>query len=133
MSLLRRVSVDPLCVVYNEQPNSVLHTLVQCQFVAASREKAENPQVIGDFNSFMDWFQLIFQQHQGDINSKIAMICWMICKSKNELIWNQHSLGFVEVADSAFPVLNQWSSEDRTTDPFMGYIFHEDGSEHWNC
>lgn len=55
----------------------------------------------------------------------------MIWKNRNELVCNQHSLGYSEIVESRLSVLNQWySGQDRTYDPFMGYMSQDDGEEH---
>lgn len=59
----------------------------------------------------------------------IMLLCNLM---NNDLVWNQHGLDANEVVQSAFAVLNQWTSaQDKTFDQFMGYMIQEDGHEHW--
>lgn len=63
----------------------------------------------------------------------MSMVCWMLGKNMNDLVWNQRSLEPFEVTESAISVLNQWRSvQDKTFDRFLGYMTYEDGDEHWH-
>lgn len=61
------------------------------------------------------------------------MVCWMIWKNINDLVWNQHSMAPSEVVNSALSSLNQWKLvQDRTFDRFMGFMTQEDGVKQWH-
>lgn len=130
---MKRVDVNVLCPVCNEQPESTLHILVQCPF-AISCLNNENPSVnTGTFTSFADWLQSLFERQNRSTVLIMVMICWMLWKNRNDLIWNQRSLEMFEVVQSAKTNLIQWQSvQDRTFDRFMGFMTHEDGQERWS-
>lgn len=118
-----------LCV--NAHPDTALHILVMCPHVASSWERIHNLHVPGEFNLFFEWFHLVFQQQRNKEILIIVMVCWMLCKSRSELIWNQRSLESSQVVESAYSILSQWRSvQDRTFDRFRRYMSHEDGDEY---
>ena len=107
---------------------TALHTLVTCSYVVTCWARIHNQLVSGDFNSFSHWLQLVFQQQDTKQIHVTVMVCWMIWKHRNELVWNQRSLEITEVVESAYSILNQWKSvQDRTFDQFMGYMTQNDG------
>lgn len=62
-----------------------------------------------------------------------VMTCWMLWKSRNNLIWHQSSLDPNEVVESAYLVLKQWRSvQDRSFDHFLGFMSQDDSREHWS-
>lgn len=131
--LTKRVQVNASCAMCNDSHESIMHILVLCPFAVDNWTRSNVLCISGEFSTFMEWLQLVFQKQQSDDILAVTMICWMIWKSRNELIWNQHSLSYSEIVESALSVLNQWRIvQDRTFDPFMGYMSQDDGEEHWS-
>ncbi|XP_074323404.1 uncharacterized protein LOC141660325 [Apium graveolens] len=78
-----------------------------------------------------DWFQLVTEQHNMEVIMNTCMVCWLLWKNRNDLIWNQRSMEVSEVVNSAYQFLNYWKSvQDRTFDRSMGFMNPEDGDEH---
>ncbi|XP_074378086.1 uncharacterized protein LOC141719606 [Apium graveolens] len=70
---------------------------------------------------------------QKDVVLRIVMVCWMVWRSRNELIWNQRTIDPNEVVLSAHSILDQWSNvQDRSYDQFLGYMTPDDGMERWS-
>ncbi|XP_074327609.1 uncharacterized protein LOC141665523 [Apium graveolens] len=110
----------------------VLHIMVHYDFAILTWNNFSKLHVDGNYSTFADWLQLVFGHHSREIATNVVMICWLLWKNKNDLIWNQQSMEASEVVSSACSVLNQWNSvQDRTFDHFMGYMIPEDGDEHW--
>lgn len=78
------------------------------------------------------WFQVVLQQCvRKDVNL-IVMICWMLWKNRNDLMWNQRSVQAQEVVESETSVLDQWKSvQDKSFDIYLGYITPYDVHQHW--
>lgn len=108
MLLTRRVQVSVFCPMCNIHTEIVLHIVVLCPQAVSSWKRTNFPQICGNFDSFSEWLQLVFQQRQGEDTLIAVMICWMLWKSRNELIWKQRSLTNQEVVGLAFTVLKQW-------------------------
>lgn len=94
---LKRVQVNAFCPICNDHYETVLRSLVLCPFAVSTWAKISEQLVVGDFATFTDWLQLIFEQQSKDNVLLVVMVCWMLWKNKNDLIWNQHSLESVEV------------------------------------
>ncbi|KAL1833637.1 hypothetical protein ACET3Z_003288 [Daucus carota] len=63
-----------------------------------------------------------------------VMLCWMLWKNRNDLVWSQKCLSAMEVIQSALSVLNQWQFvQDKTFDNSLGYILPEDGRVTWQA
>lgn len=126
-------SVTDLCPTCNEQPETVLHCLVTCEFAKACHLKLGLTDVHGSFQSFLEWIQLVFQQRNKAQIHQIVTVCWMVWKSRNDLVWNQRSMDANEVVESAFVVLNHWeSAQDTSFNQFMCHMTQDDGHERWN-
>ena len=133
MLRVKRVQVNELCPVCNNFPESALHIIVLCPHAVASWEKIDSLKAQSSCASFVEWLGKVFMQHRNEDLAVMVMVCWMLWKNRNEVVWNQHSLEPKEVVESALSVLNQWKCvQDRTFDHFLGYMSYEDGDEHWS-
>ncbi|KAL8108560.1 hypothetical protein AgCh_024870 [Apium graveolens] len=128
----KQVQISALCPVCNDHNENTFHSLVSCSFATSVWSRLNLSLIVGEFNCFPDWLQLVFDQQRLEDVHLIVMVCWMMWKNRNDLVWNQHCLDSAEVLESATSVLNQWRSvQDKTFDRFMGYMTQEDGEEHW--
>lgn len=59
----KRVEVNICCPVCQNGVESILHTMVTCSFADTCWKNSGIPCVIGEFHSFTEWLQLVFQQH----------------------------------------------------------------------
>lgn len=58
----------------------------------------------------------------------------MLWKNRNDLIWNQRSVGNLEIVNAALSTLNQWRFvQDNFFDSFLGYMLKEDDLEQWQA
>lgn len=61
-----------------------------------------------------------------------SMVCWMLWKYRNDLVWNQTCLAVPEVLNMALSVLNQWYFvHDKTFDHTLWLLNPEDGQVKW--
>lgn len=130
--LSKRIQLNILCPSCNEYPETTLHALVSCPFAVRVWSRFQLRTDTDDVSSYQEWLQSIFIKHENDKIADISMVCWMIWKHRNELVWNQHGLEVSEVVNSAISSLNQWRSvQDKTFSRFMAFMNHDDGVEHW--
>lgn len=62
----------------------------------------------------------------------IAMMCWALWKSRNELMWNNKGTSVDGVIDLANYVLNQWArAQDRNVVPTTAFLTENDGAAKW--
>lgn len=128
----KRVEVDAWCPVCQRDAETTVHTLLTCTFSEECWKLSGIPKVTGQFQTFAEWFQLLLHKYRRNEIHLAAVICWMIWKNRNDLVWNQRSLGEREVVESAKSVLDQWKCvQDNSFDFFLGYMTPEDGHEHW--
>lgn len=50
---------------------------------------------------------MVFEQCRSEKIRVMVMVCWMIWKSRNDLVWKQRSMEVEEVVQSANSTLNQ--------------------------
>lgn len=128
----RNVQVSPVCAVCNADVESIFHVLVLCPFASICLAKLNCPLPSVIDSNFTEWLTMVFQ-YQKNMVLKIVMVCWLVWRSRNELIWNKRSIDPNEVVLSASSILDQWSSvQDRSYDQFLGYMTPEDGMERWS-
>lgn len=61
-----------------------------------------------------------------------AMLCWMIWKYRNDLVWNRTCLEVTEAMFSARVALNQWKAvQDKSFDRSWCLLNAYDGAELW--
>lgn len=74
----KRVQVNniyPVCNIYSE---SVLYTLVSYSYANACWSRVYQEPLFGDFGSFFEWLQLVFDQQSSNKVTITAIVCWMI-------------------------------------------------------
>lgn len=126
------MDVDKWCPVCQTSDESTLHVLVWCSFAKTCWNLLGVSVISDQYHTFMEWMQFLFDKHKNNEAQQIVMTCWMIWKSRNDLVWKQRSLEAREVVESAISVLNQWRYvQDKSFDKFMGYMTQDDGYEHW--
>lgn len=70
--------------------------------------------------------------NQTSIQAQI-MVCWMLCKNRNDAIWNQRGMVACEIVNSVLSTFNQWRSvQDKIFDNFLVYMLPDDGLEQWH-
>lgn len=101
--LLRQkwVQVNAECPVCNTSDDSILHNHVLCPFAVSSWMKLHISSICGEFKNFNEWLNQVFQQHLNEDIHIIVMVCWMLWKNRNSLMWNQRSSEPFEVVESA--------------------------------
>ena len=104
---IKQVHVNSTCPVCNEDAESILHSLVICPFTENCRSIAALPAITGAYQSFENWLQLVFDQGNKTSTTVSVMLCWMVWKNRNDLVWSQKCLTASEVVQSALSVLNQ--------------------------
>lgn len=92
---VKQVPVNDICPVYNVGQETILHSLVMCSFAENCWSKAALPVITGNFYSFAEWLELVFSQSSMDTSVISAMLCWMIWKNRNDLVWNQRKYGCI--------------------------------------
>lgn len=87
---LKKIDVNVLCPIYNEDPKFIYHILVSCQFSKACL----NVDCIWnvDQQNFMDWLAAIFKNHLEEEINFIVMLLWSLWKNMNDLVWNQRNM-----------------------------------------
>lgn len=121
-----------MCPMCNDESETVLHSLLQCSFARECFQVLNVNVSHSEINSLGDWLLLIFDQCSSTEINKVAMLCWMIWKVRNELVWNQKSKGVSNVVESASMVLNQWQiAQDKSFVNHLSFMTQDDGFEHW--
>lgn len=130
---VRSVQVNALCSTCNLLDESVLHALVSCSFADACYQLTEFISPQGTFSSFSEWLQQLFSQKVKSEIEALVMVCWLIWKNRNDIVWKQHSSEPQELVRLALSILNQWRSvQDRSYDSFLSFMSSEDGQEQWH-
>ncbi|KAL8118945.1 hypothetical protein AgCh_016437 [Apium graveolens] len=92
------------------------------------------PVITGEYQSFGDWLQLVFEQCDNSSVIVSVMLCWMLWKNRNDLVWTQKCLTAMEVMQSALSVLNQWQFvQDKSFDNSLDFILPEEGQATWQA
>ncbi|KAL8149999.1 hypothetical protein AgCh_006858 [Apium graveolens] len=129
---LKKVDVNTCCPVCQHDAETIIHILVHCSFADTCWRVAGLVRITNEFHTFREWLQWVLKTYRREEIHRAIMICWMLWKSRNDLVWNQHSMEVFEVVESATTVLNQWRSvQDKSFDNFLGYMSQDDGHEHW--
>ncbi|KAL8092543.1 hypothetical protein AgCh_034709 [Apium graveolens] len=130
--LCKRVAVLSLCPVCNIETETVLHTLVTCQFAKRCWNHAEIVVDDRDCTNFSQWLSLVMEMHSSKNVQIACMLCWEIWKNRNAVVWQQKGEEFDRVVVSAKLTFNHWwSAQDKSFDNFLGFMTQADGKERW--
>lgn len=84
------------------------------------------------YNIFMEWLTLAFDEYSKKEIQLIIMISWGIWRNRNDIVWNQKGDEFDRVVESAQLIFNQWySAQDKSFDNYLRFMTQLDGMEHW--
>lgn len=111
----RRVEVNPLCPVCNEESETILHSLVTCSFATVCHWTVSSAANTDENITFKEWMQLLCNDRNEFEVQNHAMICWQLWKNRNDIVWNQHDIDSLELVNSAYSVLNQWRFVQHNT------------------
>lgn len=129
---IKHVNVDAICPICQVENESVLHALVTCPFAEYCHQRSLALMVHGEFRTFADWMQLIFDQQSQAATLISVTICWQLWKNRNDSIWKQKSIDSSELVNSVFSILNQWKViQDKNYSDFLGLMTSEDDKEQW--
>lgn len=85
-----------------------------------------------DSNDFKDWMTHNMQSYKGDDIMKICMVCLSIWKNRDDIVWNQKGMEFIEVVTSSVSVLSySKNAHDKSFNYSFGFITHTDDDVHW--
>lgn len=128
----KRIQIDPKCPVCNLSDETIIHTLVNCNFAKECHNSASSITVAGEFQTFDEWLQLIFDQNSAkDICNRVT-VCWFLWKNRNDIVWKKRGSGVHDVVHAALSFLNQWkAAQDKNFDFSLSFITPEDGLEQW--
>ena len=130
--LCKRVAVLSLCPVCNIETETVLHTLVTCQFAKRCWNHAEIVVDDRDCTNFSQWLSLVMEMHSSKNVQIACMLCWEMWKNRNAVVWQQKGEEFDRVVVSAKLTFNHWwSAQDKSFDNFLGFMTQADGKERW--
>ncbi|KAK1398571.1 hypothetical protein POM88_008434 [Heracleum sosnowskyi] len=98
------------------------------------RVRAKLRVITGEYQSFGEWLQNVFDHSTTEEIKSTVMLCWMIWKNRNDLVWSQKSSSAQELVYSAFSILNQWQAvQDSVVVVSLGFLFPEDGQTSWQA
>lgn len=119
-------------VTENREAESTSHILLECSFARSCWERMG---IYGDqtnYDTFFGWAVDVFNGWSADNRQNGVMLCWMIWKCRNNVIWNQKYIKVQEVANSARVVLSHWKeAQDKFFDRSLGLLNPNDGTERW--
>ncbi|XP_060959451.1 uncharacterized protein LOC133030657 [Cannabis sativa] len=119
----------PMCGVFAE---TELHVLVTCTFAWACWEFAGLAAANREAFSLGQWLTDSFSRLQGELHSRVAMMCWAIWCARNDLIWQQRSRSVKDVVNFANSSLDQWlKAQGKGNIPLLSPLKDGDGAELW--
>lgn len=117
----KRVIVNILCPVCNNDPKDVLHTLVLCPLAKLCLNHSRYMISGGSYDNFSDWLTAAFRMYKKSEVEVVVMICWSLWKNKNDIVWNQRGIEYTEIC----------SAQVRSFDISLRFMTQEDGNEYW--
>ncbi|XP_030502725.2 uncharacterized protein LOC115717895 [Cannabis sativa] len=119
----------PMCGVFAE---TELHVLVTCTFAWACWEFAGLAAANREASSLGHWLSDSFSRLQGELHSRVVMVCWAIWCARNDLIWQQRSRSVKDVVNFANSSLDQWlKAQGKGNIPLLSPLKDGDGAELW--
>ncbi|WOG87677.1 hypothetical protein DCAR_0206908 [Daucus carota subsp. sativus] len=129
---LKKVSINVICSLCNSEIETTSHIFLECSFAKSCWQVAGVGLDEAVYTSFQEWVLNVFNGWDADKRQRGAMLCWIIWKCRNDLIWNQKCLKAQEAANSARVALSQWmEAQDKFFDRSWSMLNQNDGDERW--
>ncbi|XP_060964189.1 uncharacterized protein LOC133033466 [Cannabis sativa] len=129
----KHVQVDhscPRCVLHAETP---YHCLVECPFANSCWELAGLRKTTPAVTSFAGWLEAMFLQLDKDQLADVAVLCWAVWKTRNDLVWSDTVTTAAAVVFLAKNTLSNWcNAQDRMLVPTAAYLTGKDGHSAWS-
>ncbi|KAM6561714.1 hypothetical protein CsatA_030953 [Cannabis sativa] len=128
----RHVPIQSNCPRCVNQPETPFHCLVDCPFAAQCWNCSGITLNIQGYVSFAGWLEAAFDRIDAATREQIAVTCWAIWKTRNDLVWSEKVSTAESVAVLAQITLSNWSqAQDRSLVPLPAYLSAADGSDTW--
>ncbi|CAI9755784.1 unnamed protein product [Fraxinus pennsylvanica] len=125
----KRVDVDSRCPVCHLHEESVLHTLVLCEFAQKVWEAAGVNSSSPTATNFKEWLIGTLEHHNQE-HELIVMIAWAIWTNRNEAAWKGKSYTVLMVVANAKNFLQQWHEANQPLSPLTA-TSNSPGEDKW--
>ncbi|XP_063945892.1 uncharacterized protein LOC135151390 [Daucus carota subsp. sativus] len=129
---IKRVQVQTLCPVCQQENESILHNLVSCYFAQQCwlLLKVDN-QGTGCLD-FTTWLERVLHTASSKVQAEIITLCWAIWRNRNDIVWNQRFSSVNKTVAAAKQYLTQWSiAQNRSSTTLLQPTFEGDGDCIW--
>lgn len=128
----KRVPVHTTCPLCKGDEETVFHVLVSCPFASQCWRRILQLRYDSSTYSFVEWFTMVLNSQTIYKWSEVAMMCWGIWKSRNEVMWQQKVPQVNTVCFSTMQYFVQWKDAQVSSNIALFPNMHEkDGVSHW--
>lgn len=93
----KRVPINIICPVCNNESESVYHILVLYSFASLCWDHSSFMNDRGSHESFFKWISATFQRYKKREIEAMAMICWPLWKNRNNIVWKQGRIKYTKI------------------------------------
>ncbi|KAL8119408.1 hypothetical protein AgCh_016796 [Apium graveolens] len=128
----KHVQVNNVYPVCKEEAETIIHALAQCKSASACwKIFKQDISTEGDWD-FMDWLNHVLAGQSSDSKAKILTLCWLIWRSRNDLIWNGKRWPILRIVAKAWEYLSQWrAAQNRGFSVPINPTVEGDGATIW--
>ncbi|XP_074339883.1 uncharacterized protein LOC141677734 [Apium graveolens] len=104
----KHVPVQVWCPVCNEEPETIPHNLVTCTFASQCWMVLRSDNLWVQNMEFRSWMSAILSSGTDKQRAESVMLCWVVWRARNDLVWNKKFSTVNKVVASAKKNLTQW-------------------------
>ena len=104
----KRVNVQNICPVCQEEVETIEHTLVNCRNARQCWIIMFPGIQLQVVNCFKSWLKLMFDNISSSKHADVVTLCWSIWRSRNDVVWNQRHTKVTKTVADARQYLIQW-------------------------
>ncbi|XP_074374810.1 uncharacterized protein LOC141715234 [Apium graveolens] len=128
----KRVPVQSICPVCQQEVESILHNLVSCQFTQHCWLKVLPNFSYQGVTYFRTWLSRVLNIVDTRKHAEIITLCWSLWRSRKDLVWKQKTTTINKTVAATMQYLAQWRViQDRSFVTPLQPLIAGDGASTW--
>ncbi|XP_074373929.1 uncharacterized protein LOC141714300 [Apium graveolens] len=133
LNMIKRVQIEALCPVCHVDSETILHSLVTCEFAQRCWDILGIDIQCFKLTDFVDWLTEVLSTCNLKKQAECITLCWALWRARNDLVWNQRSSTVNRTVAAVKQYLTQWSLSQGKSSSMASLqpIVKGDGAETW--
>lgn len=128
----KRIQVQALCPVRQQENETILHSLVTCPFAQQCWSIIQIDIHETTYADFATWLESTLHKVNLKDQAEVITLFWAIWRNRNDIVWNQRFSYVNRTVAAAKKYLTQWTiAQNRSSSTLLQPVVEGDGDCIW--